>query len=67
MHCADKTVAASRHGLDEPGIVGIVAERLAELVYGRVQAMLKINESILRPELGSELFPQHDLGRVFEQ
>src|SRR5712664_11291 len=29
--------------------------------------MLKIDEGILRPELGAELFPQHDIRRTFEQ
>jgi hypothetical protein len=49
------------------GFVGIVAERLAELIHSGVQAMLKIDEGILRPEPGSEFFAQHDLGRTFEQ
>jgi len=50
-HCADKTVAAPRNSFDETGIVGIVVERLAELIYGCVQAVLKINEGILRQSL----------------
>src|SRR5260221_208312 len=52
---------------DRTANVGIVAKRLAELIHGRVQAMLKIDEGVPRPEFGAELFTQHDLRRAFKQ
>jgi len=49
------------------GTLASSPKRLAELIHGRVQAMLKIDEGVPRPEFGAELFTQHDFRRAFKQ
>src|SRR5258708_11715836 len=64
---SNKPIATPRHSLDETGDVGIVAKRLAELIHGRVQAMLKSDEGVHRTEFGAELFTQNTLRRAVKQ
>jgi len=63
----DKPVSAPRQCLDKPGIVGGVAQRLAQFVDRRVQAVIKIDESIGRPDRRAQLFPGYYLAGMLQQ
>ena len=63
----DKTVAASREGLDEPRFVSLLTESPPQLLDCRVQAVLKVHKSILGPQPLAQLFTGNKLAGMFEQ
>src|SRR4029077_10051781 len=62
----EKTVASSGDGLDEARMRCRIAERLADLGDGLVDAVIEIDDR-MRPDSIAELFPRHQLARSFEQ
>ena len=62
----DEAVAAPMQRLDEPRIVGIVAERRAQPLDRRIQAVLEIDERPGRPQALAQLFARHDFARTVE-
>ena len=62
----DEPVPAPVQRLDEPRIVGIVAERGAQPLDGRVQAVLEVDERACRPEALPELLSRHHFARPLE-
>jgi hypothetical protein len=45
--------------LDEPWVLGVIPQRLAQFIHGGVNAVFKVNEGIGGPELLLDLFPRH--------
>ena len=62
-----ETVAAPRQGFDESWIVGGIAQSVPEALYGGVQAMVKVDERVGRPESLLEFIAAHDLPGAFEK
>ncbi len=48
-------------------MVGRIPQRLPQLVHGRVQALLKIDEGSPLPQMPLQLFAAEDLARLLEQ
>ncbi len=57
----NEPVPAPRHRLHKPRAVGGIIQRLAQPVYGRVQAVVKINEGVARPHPFLQLFASDHL------
>src|SRR5580704_3750537 len=64
---ADKSVAASRKGLDEARFVCFVRECAPQLLYCGIQTMLKVHKSIFGPQPLAKFFAGHELAGMFEQ
>ena len=64
---SDETVTATGNGLDVARIVGGVAERSAEFVHGRVEAVFEVDEGAFGPYLLAELLASDNLTRMCEQ
>lgn len=62
-----ETVAAAREGFDETGVVGRIAQGLAQLVDGLVQAVIEIDERVGGPEPITQFFASDDLAGIFKQ
>ena len=62
----DEAVAAPMQRLDEPRIVGIVAERGAQPLDRRIQAVLEIDERPRRPQTLAQLFARHHFAGPLE-
>ena len=62
----DEAVAAPMQRLDEPRVVGIVAERRAQPFDRGVQAVLEVDERSRRPQALAQLFARHDFARPLE-
>src|SRR6266705_1573007 len=60
-------ISAPRQRLDKSRVVSGVAQCLSELVYGCVQAVVEIDERILRPDLRAQLFARYHFGRPLKQ
>jgi hypothetical protein len=66
-HAADEPIAATRHRLDERRLVGVIAERRAQTLDRRVEAVFEIDEGALRPQPQPQLVACDDLSGPFEQ
>src|SRR4029453_843105 len=64
---SDEAIAASRQRLDQPWRVSRIAERVAEAVDDRVQAMIKIAERAVWPEAPTELVARDEVARAFQK
>ena len=62
----DEPITTTRHRLDEPRLVGIVAERSAQALDGGVQAVLEVDEGAVRPETMTQLVARDDFARALE-
>src|SRR5262249_1029113 len=58
IYRSNKLVAAPRHGLDESGIVRIIAEHVTQSLDRCIQAVLAIHKRTIRPQTRSKLFPR---------
>jgi hypothetical protein len=67
LHRSDKPVAAPRQGLDKSRVVRRDVEGLPEPFDGRVETMLKVDESVGRPKFPAKLFACNQLAGVFKQ
>ena len=55
FHRRDEPIAVSRDGFDEAGTFRGVSERVAQSLYGSVNAVLEIDKSIGRPQVPLKL------------
>jgi hypothetical protein len=46
IHWRDKTISIPWQSLDEPGVLDVVAQGLAQFIHGRVNAVFEVNEGI---------------------
>jgi len=67
FYLGDKAVALLRKGLDITWRVGVVVECLTQLLNGGVEAVLEINEGVLRPEAFAEVVAGDDFAGAFQQ
>ena len=67
LHRGDEAVTAAGQRLDIAGTGGGIAERLAQLVYGRVQAVVEIDEGVGGPEFLAQLFAGDYLAGAVKQ
>jgi hypothetical protein len=67
LHRGQKAVSAPGHGLHEPGIGGRVPERLAQLVDGSIQAVVEIDERVLRPEFLAQFLARDDVSGPLQE
>jgi hypothetical protein len=49
------------------GVIGIVAERIAQLANSHAQAAIKINKRRVLPDASLNFFPRHDLAGILHQ
>jgi hypothetical protein len=52
----DEAVAAPRQSLDEARLLGIVPQRLAQFLDGRVDAVVEIDKGASRPKPALQFF-----------
>ena len=62
----DEPIAAARQRLDEPRVVRIVAERGAQALHRRVQAVLEVDEGAVRPQPLAQLLARDDVAGALE-
>ena len=60
-------LTAATDGLDIPGRVGRIAERLAKTGHSDVQAALIVDEGALSPNTSDQLLARADLARRFQK
>src|SRR5262249_13788103 len=63
----DEPVATARNRLDESRIVGGIAKRLAQLVYGGVQAVVVVDEGVGGPPALAQIFAAYQFPGALEQ
>jgi len=63
----NETVSAAGDGFDETRAGGRVAERFANLVYSRIQAVIEVDEGVGGPDFLAQVFTRNDTSSVFEQ
>jgi hypothetical protein len=61
FHGGDEAIADLGQSLNKLRRLGGVLESLPQFLHGSVDAMLEVNEGVLRPECGAHLFPGNDL------
>jgi hypothetical protein len=61
------SVTALGQGLNKSGVLGIVAQSLAELVDRDSQTVVKVDGSVSAPELLLEFLAGNDLARPLQQ
>jgi hypothetical protein len=59
LNRGDQTIPAPWQGLDEPWILGVIPECLAQFFHSSINAVFKIYEGIGGPELLLNLLPRH--------
>ena len=61
-----EAIAMAGDGLYVNRVLGFVAQRFPQAPYRYIQAGLKFNESVFRPELRFQLFARDQLPRTFQ-
>lgn len=64
---SDKPVAASRKSLDEARIVRRFPERAAQPFDGRIDAVVELDNRIVRPQFLADFLAQHRLAGVLDE
>jgi len=67
LDLGDEAISAAGECLDILGVFGRVAESIAELVYGGIQAMIEVNEGVARPKLGPKFLARDQLPGTLNQ
>ena len=67
FHGAYKAIAALGKGLDEPQILGRIAQGLAQAPDGVIQAVVKVDKRIRRPDFLLQLFSRDDLSGLCQE
>jgi hypothetical protein len=62
-----EAIAAARKRLYKSGVGGGIAERIPQLIYGGVQSVIKIDESIGGPETLAKLFASDQIAGSLQQ
>jgi hypothetical protein len=60
----DKAIAPAGQCLDKSGVLCIVPESQANFRDSRVECVIEIDERVIRPDLGSKLFPCNQFARM---
>jgi hypothetical protein len=63
----DEAVTAPGYGFDETRLLGIVAQRCANLVDGEVDAAIEVNEGVTIPDALVNFLTGDDLSCAFDQ
>src|SRR5438034_2270355 len=63
----DEPVTPAREGLDVTGAFGRVAQGFPQLPYGRVEAVVEVDERVRGPELVPQLLSGHHLARTLQE
>jgi hypothetical protein len=66
-HWSDEAVTAARHGFDESGVLGGVADGCAQLPNGRIQRVVKFDKRLVRPKLLTDLFAGDNFAGSLQQ
>jgi hypothetical protein len=67
VHFAYEPVSSLREGFYEQWLLPVVAQGLAQLLDGGVEAVIKVHKSVSRPKLFLELFASDDFARTFQE
>src|SRR5512138_2634175 len=67
LHGANEPIAASRQRLDVFRIVGRIAQRLAKSIDRRIERLLRVDETLLRPQSPAEGFARDELAGLLQQ
>jgi hypothetical protein len=67
LNRSDETIPMAWQRYDEPWVLGIIPQRLAQFLHGSVNAVFKVNEGIGGPKLLPELFPCHHFTGPLEE
>src|SRR6267378_676013 len=67
IHRRDESVSATSKSLDETRIGRGIAQRLANLVYSSIQAVIEIDERIGRPDLLPQVITRNHTPGIFQQ
>src|SRR5215467_11719203 len=67
LHGNFPSIATSGERLDVLRAVSWVAECLPQLLDGGIDAVVELYDSVVRPELLANLFPQHHFPDIFQQ
>ena len=62
-----ETVAMPRNRLDKLGTFRIILQGPSQTLHGRVQAMFKINKSVLWPEPIAQVFARNQFAGALQQ
>ena len=63
---ADEAVTALGESLDKTHVVGRVAQSLSQLVDRGIEAVVKINEDFIWPELGTQFLATDQFSGFFQ-
>ncbi len=61
------TVALARQSLDELRVLGSIAQRDPQAVYGRIDTVLELHHGVIRPEFLLQVFPSDQFPRTLQQ
>ena len=64
---SQKAVTPARDGFDETRVVGGIIKGRAQLLHGSVEAVVKLDERVGRPEPLADLFPCDQFTRTIQQ
>ncbi len=67
LHRHQEPVAPMRYGLDEPGIISVVSERLPQPIDCLIDAAFEIHDRVVGPEPPLKFFPGQDLAWVLDE
>jgi hypothetical protein len=67
IYWSQEPVASPGHGLDEARIACGIAEGVSQAADRRIEAVIKIDESIGRPEPAAQLFASNDFSGLFKK
>ena len=62
-----KAISAAGNSLDEGGILSRVTKSVAHAPYGRVEAVVEVNECISRPQAMAQIVASDDFSRLFQK
>jgi len=62
----NKAVATPGNGLNENGVLRVIAEDEAESFQSRIEAAIKFDVSVSRPKFLAQLFASDDLARTLQ-
>ena len=67
VYRADKPVTATRNSLHIARLVRRIPQRQAQLLDGSVDAVVELDNRVIRPQLLANLLPRHQLAGRFQQ
>src|SRR5271166_2677266 len=67
LNRSDKTIPNPRQCLDEPRVLSVVPEGLAQFVHSGINAVFEVHEGIAGPELLPDCVPRHYLAGPLQE